>query len=215
MKKEDLIVEIKKYLAEITVINDQLSTYLDILDCIKNPDYLNKMNQAPAFFTLIILALKSSIVMGVSRLYDSNKDSKTIQKLINKSQSNSNSELFDNKLRQDFINEDNQSQVEVFIEKGDINGVLKRFIKELETIQESDWLRNIKDGRDKVLAHNDKKYFLNPESVPEIPVSDILKLTEFATKVCNEMLKYLNSEAVLTKSSNVGDLYKLIESIKS
>ena len=208
VEKENLIKEVKKFLSEITFINDQLSVYLDISASVDDPDCLDKLNQAPAFFTITILALRSNIIMGVARLFDADPEAKTIKKLIARSKSNK--KYFSSELKTGFIYEDDQEKGEVNIIKVDIDKMLNELDNELGCILASPSIENIKVSRDKIIAHNDKKYFLNKESVPKIPVEDIKRLTEFAEKSCNSLLKHLNGEVVATKSSNVNDLYKLI-----
>lgn len=213
VEKENLIIEIKRFLTEITIINDQLSVYLDIYACIEDPDCLLKLNQAPAFFTITKLALRSNIIMGVSRLFDSDPNVKSIKKLITRSKSSK--RLFKLEFNTGFIYEENQEKSEVSIIKIDIDKILNELDTELDCILASSSLENIKVSRDKVIAHNDKKYFLNKEAIPKIPVEDIKNLTEFAAKLCNELLKHLNGEVVATKSSNVNDLNKLIGLVKT
>lgn len=208
VEKEKLILEVKKFMSEITIINDQLSVYLDISASIVDPDCLEKLNQAPAFFTITILALRSNILLGVARLFDADQKAKTIKKLIAKSKSNK--KYFSSELKTGYIYEDDQENSEVNIIKVDIDKILNDLDTELSGILKSNSLEKIKVIRDKVIAHNDKKFFLNKESVPIIPLEEIEKLMEFAAKSCNELLRYLNGEVVATKSSNVNDLYKLI-----
>lgn len=212
VEKESLIIEVKKFLSEITIINDQLSVYLDIYASIDDPVCLDKLNQAPGFFTITILALRSNIIMGVARLFDSDPKAKTIKKLIARSKSNE--KFFAHELKTGFIYEDKEKG-EVNIIKFDIDKILNELDNELGCILASPSIENIKVSRDKIIAHNDKKYFLNKESVPKIPVEDIKRLTEFAAKSCNELLKHLNGEVVATKSSNVNDLNRLIGTAKS
>ena len=213
LEKENLIIEIERFLSEITIINDQLSVYLDIYACIEDPDCLLKLNQAPAFFTITILALRSNIIMGVARLFDADPEAKTIKKLIARSKSNK--KFFMHELKTGFIYEDDQEKCEVNIIKVDIDKMLNELDKELGCILASPSIESIKVSRDKIIAHNDKKYFLDKESVPKIPVEDIKRLTEFAEKACNALLKHLNGEVIATKSSNVNDLNRLIGTAKT
>ena len=83
-EKDLLVKEIKRYVEEVMMINDQVSVYSLLINCKKDEKCLEKLNIAPAFFSVIIYSLTVSIVLAVARLYDLDKSERTISKLIRK-----------------------------------------------------------------------------------------------------------------------------------
>jgi len=104
-------------------------------------------------------SLTSSILLAVARLYDIDSSEKTIIKLINMCKVNAN--LFDITKVHGYIDETNQEVETKVIYRSNFGD----FIEEIESryleIKHSEQLKKIKTLRDKIFAHNDKKYFID------------------------------------------------------
>lgn len=212
MDRAKLIEEIKRYLYELKMINDQIIVYSLIAECKNDDACLGKLNIAPVFFTVTVHSLTSSILLAVARLYDIDSSEKTIIKLINMCKVNAN--LFDITKVHGYIDETNQEVETKVIYRSNFGD----FIEEIESryleIKHSEQLKKIKTLRDKIFAHNDKKYFIDQSEAPVINVDEVNNIIESTYKTLSDLLLYLNGELFSPKSENSNDFIKLIESIQ-
>lgn len=211
IEKDNLIEEVKMYLNHIATAHDYFIAYKTIVDAV-NSDACNKIiNCAPAFFSVTLNSLSTSLEIELSKLYcDTHKDERTLLKLINKIQANT--KLFPKEITCSANLEDCEKHTsKEEIVKIDINReILKAMedIKKLEPI-----ISNLNLRRDKKVAHNDKKYFLLPKKIyvdSPMTMADFHFLIHFAGKLCNKFLCYLNSSVVSYNSLHSEDLMKLL-----
>lgn len=163
----DLCKELETYHIHYLYLCDLLEVYnqLDKMDC-------EKYNMAPTFFKITKCTYVDTFMICLARLYDSDKDAMSIPNFLNKCKKNSS--LFQNKL--------------LFENKID------SFINELTENEEySSAIQMIKMRRDKMFAHNDKKYFVNPQKDDSyLPMYKLWYLRDYTIKVLGFVASQLN-----------------------
>lgn len=195
VKEETLINEIELHLNEIINTKSCLIVYKQIIGKTQREIDLEKINQAPAFFRIVLYALRYSIIMGVSKMYDSNKDAKTIKKLIERCKTD---KKYFSKQRKD-------------TEK--IEDIFEDLEKKFLNLKVQEHMKPIKELRDKTYAHNDAKYFAGKFDIPKVPVENVEKLLNFADMACNKLLNRLSNTSISTNVVGVDDLDGLLSII--
>lgn len=210
-EKETLIKEIEMYLRHITMAHNYFIAYKSLIDSIDSEAFNNKINCAPAFFSVTYNALIDCLLLELSKLYcDSHNDERTLKKLINKVEAKA--KLFPTEITYGANSEDGEKYPNSIKTKTvNIHEKLRTIKQELETLEPI--IKKLNLRRDKKIAHNDKKYFLHPEQLQnESPLlmSELHKLIHFAGKICNNLLCYLNGSVVGYNSLQTEDLKELL-----
>ena len=199
------------YLRHITMAHSYFIAYKTLIDSIDSEAFNDKINCAPAFFSVTYNALIDCLLLELSKLYcDSHNDERTLKKLINKAETQA--KLF----HEAFTSGANVEDGDKFpsatkTKKVNIHEELSSVKQELETLEPIIGKINLR--RDKKIAHNDKKYFLKPEQLQnESPLlmEELYKLIHFAGKFCNKLLCYLNGGVVGYNSLQTEDLKQLL-----
>lgn len=210
ISKENLVEEIKMYLSHITVAHDYYIAWKTLVDSVNSKEFNGKINMAPAFFSVTLNALFDSLQLELSKLYcDTQKNEKTINKLINIAEANAN--LFPTDVVYGANIEDAENS-EFEIKKINIKNDLSRAKKDLEELKPI--IENINTRRDKKIAHNDKKYFLCPREIyidTPLTMSELHALICFAGDFCNKLLCYLNESIIGYNCFYTEDLKNLLE----
>lgn len=212
MTKEELILELRAYIDQISIVQSYFTAYMTLCDCIKH--YNKKINIAPGFFSIVKNALINSMCMCLAKLYSSGREEKTLTKLFNQIDANRN--LFpshiENEYSWGFANIKEQYKEETDINIGEEVNKARIKLKEFEPI-----INNLKGRRDKYLAHNDKEYFSDSYALAiDFPLDTygVRKLIEFAGDFCVQMLVYLSGTVYPYHIIGSDDLDFLLQSIK-
>lgn len=205
-EKEQIVCLIRQYLMNVTHVNNCLSI-LKTIDKAKE-NYGEKLNKAPTFFGVTQQAITKNIVVDTYKLFDFSLEDGNIRpnkKTRNIGQFLSMMEMKTKLLSQPIymgekIGEEPQKLVKTSIS---------------EFFEFADLLKKIKFQRDKIYAHNDKKFFLYKDQRElgeyNITYHEIEMLMVFATKTLNNFLHYLNEIPQATLSVNTDDLLDLFE----
>lgn len=134
--------------------------------------------KSPNFFRIVESACIDAMMMEFARLYDDDKSAKTIPSLLDKCMNNVT--LFTNKKKiENNINE------------------YKRKIKDDDYIPKA--ISTIKLRRDKIFAHNDRKFFVNPEKDNSyLPTYQLWFLRDFTGEVIHFLMDELESKVTKT-----------------
>ncbi len=210
-EREILIKEIEMYLSHITMAHSYFIAYKTLIDSIDSEAFNDKINCAPAFFSVVHNALIDCLLLELSKLYcDFRSDERTLIKLINKAESQA--KLFPSEITYGANVEDGEKYPALIKTKTvNIHEELRRIKQGLEILEPI--IKKLNLRRDKKIAHNDKKYFLKPEQLQsETPVlmEELYKLIHFAGKLCNKLLCYLNGSVVGYNSLQTEDLKDLL-----
>jgi hypothetical protein len=185
MTKEDIVIEIKIYLRNLTHVNDSFNIYKKLIELNSKPETLEFLNISPAFFQITSYSLEHTFIIGIAKIIDFHSD-KNIFKLIR--QCKYNHKLFKESYK------------------------IELFEHELELT--SDIINSIKERRDKFYAHADKKYFYDTDKMQDsapLTYNDFDKLVSVINEGLNGLLQDLNSEVFSKKSLNYNDIEKLVD----
>ena len=167
--KENLKKEIEGYYMQLFPLKDMIAVEKDVIG-------QEEMERAPNFTMIILCALSDAYMIGIMRLYEKSesKEERTIQNLIKKCKDNL--PLFDKQ-------EEKQAEV---------RSKLEEFEEALEHDYISNAIKTLKQRRDKIYAHNDKKYFGEKmlEDKSYFKMHHVWTLCDFAEKV----LKYISEQ---------------------
>ena len=148
---EELLYQMKdcgEYLSALAVLNEGFTKHNSTI-CI-----------AKDFFSVVQFSLINTIMVGVIKLYDRNKDSYSVPKCIA------------------MFKDVNMKQPEKLLEWDAANEQVQKNEKKLESYEEA--LKHLVTRRDKYYMHNDKGYFLN--------WSDLKKTATFSFDDARELL---------------------------
>jgi len=175
------------------------NAYIDVYQTINNArvKYNEKVNYAPGFFSVTIMALTNSIFMETGKLVDPHREAFSFYKLIN-------------------LCKDNQ---DVFFDQGDNNFDMKNEIIKTEKLlsELQPTIISLKTQRDNIYAHYDKKYFLDYSELLQIhPVSilDFMKILNCMASFCNLVLGILGNTYTIPRHTNNQDLINLLMKIE-
>lgn len=172
--KQNLIEEINIYYEHYTYMADVMAVH----DHIKHfYDYeRNKLETAFNFFCIANAATYDSCILSLARLYDNSEKSKNIANLILKCKKNI--FLFNN-------DKEVESKLIEFEEKMNNDTIV------------SPAINIIKYRRDKIFAHNDKKFFAHPENDDSyLPMYALWILRNFTKEVLSYLLKALGEKPI-------------------
>lgn len=164
----DLIEEIKAYHSQFRSISNMVAVSEQIYKFQLHKLEEETLQHAPFFFGVVDEALSESFMVGLSRLYDKSESTKTIPTLLKKCRTNK----------------------DLFPPDTGLDAALSEFEDKLlndKCLVHS--VEMITYRRDKVHAHNDKKYFQHPMDVLEksLPMYEIWALLRFT----EELLEFL------------------------
>lgn len=189
--KNDFLKELDGYFMQLSYLHDLDAVDKDILK------HNKEMERAPTFKLIIECALMNDYMITFMRLYDKDKNAKTIKKLIEKT--NCNIHLFPNS-KHDCI----KKKLSEFENTMNTNANISHAIEVLEM------------RRDKILAHNDSKYFgikqINDTSY--LPMHQLWELFFFTKEVLFYIFSLLSdnaTEPIQYKPQYNEDLSKLFE----
>ena len=155
ISKENLVEEIKMYLSHITVAHDYYIARKTLVNSVNSKEFNGIINMAPAFFSATLNALFDSLQLELSKLYcDTQKNEKTLNKLINIAEANAN--LFPMEVVYGANVEDAENS-EFEIKKINIKNDLSRAKKDLEELKPI--IENLNTRRDKKLLTMIKSIF--------------------------------------------------------
>lgn len=167
-----------------------LCDIMDVSQHMRSSSNLAK-EKAPNFFLVVESACIDTMMMEFARLYDDDSNAKTIPSLLDKCINNV--ALFtDNKEIENKINE------------------YKQKIKDDDYISKA--IATIKLRRDKIFAHNDKKFFIKPEKDDSyLPTYQLWFLRDFTGEVIHFLMDELESKVRKTTiyNSDLENLYKI------
>lgn len=134
--------------------------------------------KAPNFFRVVESACIDAMMMEFARLYDDDKNAKTIPSLLDKCMNNAT--LFTNK--KEIENKINEYKLKM---------------KDDDYIPKA--ISTIKLRRDKIFAHNDRKFFVNPEKDDSyLPTYQLWFLRNFTGEVIHFLMDELASKVTKT-----------------
>ena len=176
MSEEKLLDYAIQLLTHIRITFSYLNTYKSL--CTFHKQYYIAMNKAPLFFNITEYALVSALMMNLCKLYDGDKEALSFVKLKNICEQNQ--PLFPKYRKEKGMETDIPFS---------ISGLLSQVEKDLKEASKS--IEHLKIQRDKLWAHNDKKYFLNPKNVENTyPINwdEIEELLILANSFTNSVL---------------------------
>ena len=225
--KEKLIEECEIFINKIRFAN-ACTSILDTLSHNKNsPVWKREYEIAPVFFTITQMSLKRTILMETAKIFEVRKENIRIPKLCKQCK---NLKLFRKRKSsisiQKLIEHCKYSKL---FEKSS----LSQYTQLLDSLNPT--IKNLLRHRDKFLAHNDKKYFTNPNLLTkDFPISiygkdrrtieqsknnslaidyenGIIDLLGYAFSICENILNALTGENEKRQISytNVHDINEL------
>ena len=209
LSKDNLCIMIENCLERIRLAKDYLHLHRILNEC--QQEWLLEMNKSPAFFQIIMRGLQHSYIMETFKLYDSNKDSLSIEKLLDICQSNS------KYFRTEHIDihqsvDDNWPDEYITTKINTLDDIANA---KVELLNFATKINNLTIRRNKFYAHSDKRYVSNLKSLENnapFTYGDLDDLLMFANKICNTLLFNLNGRRYLTQSSNIEDVKNLFHS---
>ena len=187
--KQAMYLEIEAYMQHINFAYNCYEAYVSLCDI--NERYNDVLNLSPGFFTVTRFSLSKCLLLETAKLFcGSNKDERTIQKLIRIVQSNNSVFEYENaKTLCDVVH----------------NALANRFANTID---------KIKARRNKDLTHNDRLFFYgdkNPAEENYITPSEIEELLLYTFDVCNELLECLHYDEKVILINGANDISTLIE----
>lgn len=169
--RENLVKEIQTYYKHYLAVQNEVDVRDELFRMTLCEQGTANWNRAHFFFEVIFDALSDSLSISLARLFDKSEKSKSIPALIEKCKMN----------------------INLFQHPQDIQAALDSFSQELLN---DELLRNavptLQERRDKLYAHNDKKYFVEPEKVFQKPLH-MYQIWILLEKI-EQLLIYLLSE---------------------
>lgn len=164
------------------------------------------MNKAPAFFSLTIHSFHYSAIMGLAKIFEpASRDSKSINKFLN---------FIESHHKKIFLND--PITKEKLGRTSDIDE--STVIKHREKLNEVEpTINNLIAWRDKAFAHNDKKYFIDRESLGRdfpIKYKEFENLIELAAEILNTYQVGYNGTSTHIIPSNTYDVDTVIKALR-
>lgn len=161
-------------------------------------EHINELNLAPAFFTIILHSLFNDVIITTAKLYEHGRDTINLNKLINIAESH----------KKIFVYSDGKEPL--------LNNYeIKEHRKKIEIKQEQ--LDNLFTWRDRVYAHNDKKYFFEKSQVTKdakLTIENLNALIYDAWEMVNFYSLALEGKAWLLDSPDNLDVSKILSILK-
>lgn len=209
LSKDDFSNLLKQFFSRITYVTDCFDIYKHLKDLKKN--YLNQLNYAPAFFSIISISLVNTFIIELYKLYD-HKSLTSIQNLINQSQEYKSFFMKEHKIG--YLDEDTNECKDLSSIQIDIDNELRNCRKLLKNNAKR--IDNLRNQRNKFFAHLDENYKNNTKKlVDDFPVTfkDIEILLQTANEICNKITYAFDESSHSTKSSNVFDIDNLLKKL--
>lgn len=197
-------------MGHIRIVFAYLDTYKTL--CNNSKEHRDAMNQTPLFFTVIYRSLVHEIMIDMCKLFEDNKQVLSIKKFHSICEQNQ--KVFF-KVRQN----ENGDCTEI---PYNIKNILE--LAKNDFLKHSKAIKNLKEQRDTIWAHSDKRFVLNPNKVEnDSPVEwgVIEQLLQFASDFVNSIIMgltnsiespFFNSQRdCKTCSENVEKLLSLLE----
>ncbi len=197
MNKKELENEVEAYLKYYYIVKQEFDIYKYIK---QNAElYSRETKQIAYFLNPVLYSLLNSTLLAIYKLLD-NREEKNIYKVFN---------IFIQNLNEIVTNKNSKK------EKNEILKIINAKKEEIDSKQEL--LNNIKEYRDKIIAHSDKKYFAQPDQVFKdfnMKYEDLEKMLIIIEKILNELL-YIVCDTKFVFLEEYKDDYKyLLECIK-
>lgn len=152
-------------------IRETIKQYLICTDE-KDNRILETLNEFPSLFSVILDSMRYRIVIGLGNIFDHNKNSLSVKKLLNLCEQEG---------------------------KEEINIEVRKIMKELSNYK--DTIKNIKTLRDKMYGHIEIKYSLEVEDIYDIDFEFLksqillfLKMLNYIMKECVELSKKYDND---------------------
>ena len=213
MTKEELDAILNKMLREITIINTNWVMWNGLRDELQEGSEYNKLLEySPCFWTITLNNLLSKALLGTAKLYDENKDSLGLKRLINKCEQNQG--LFSKSctIKSTYAY---TGSSDTFTNSKNISDDIVMLREKYESVQKyRDQLMTL---RDKHLAHMDKKYFLIDSDLyckVALKKDAFEALIKTAGEIANCLLSNLSDTTVYIEYHNSDDYEILLHYIK-
>jgi AbiU2 len=193
--KEELRQYIDRMMHEIINVKSKYQLWCRIQE--RRKDRLEAMNIAPSFFTLTFHSLFNDVIITLAKLYDRKAQAGSIHKFLNIASQNI--QFFDYK-------DDPSDKLLVTQEK------IEEYRAGIE--DKNKIINHLFTWRDKVFAHNDKKYFFDRNQLlvdAELTTQNINDLIEYVRETINTFSIALDGKAWYPESSNVMDVDKVLD----
>lgn len=147
--RENLVKEIQVYYKHYVSIRNEVDVHDELYKMLLSSCETSNWHRARCFFEVVYDALANSFSMSLARLFDKSEKSKSISALIKKCKNNSS----------------------FFQHPQQVEERLDAFAKELCDDELLCYTYStLLERRDKLYAHNDKKYFTYPEKIMQKPL---------------------------------------------
>ena len=147
--QDSLKAELRAYFREYAAIQNSVDLHDELFKMTLNESGQKAWNRAPLFFSISFDALSDSFSISLAKLFDKDKSAKSIWNLIQRCKNESH----------------------FFPDAKKVKQGLGELEKELEqNCLVDNALCVLQNRRDKLYAHNDKKFFIKPEKVLEKPL---------------------------------------------
>ena len=213
MTKEELDAILNKMLREITIINTNWVMWNGLRDELQEGSKYNKLLEySPCFWTITLNNLLSKALLGTAKLYDEDRESLGLKKLINKCEQNQGL----------FPKSRTIKCTDAYTGNPDNFTISKNISADIVTLREKyESVRNYREQlmtlRDKHLAHMDKKYFLIDSdlySKVALKKDSLEELIKTAGEIANCLLSNLSDTTVYVEYHNSDDYEILLHYIK-
>ena len=170
--KQNLIEEINSYYAHYVYMADVMAVHNHMQSYVNQDSKM--LEVSPNFFKIVYAATIDCYMMTFARLYDNSEETKNMKNLIDKCKKN------------------------VFL-FSDIENTNKKLIEFENKMNNDEYISPaidiIKHRRDKIFAHNDKKFFIHQEKDPSrLPMYALWFLRDFTKEVLIYLLDALGEK---------------------
>lgn len=175
--------------------------------------YLKELNQAPHFFNFTMKAHLDDALLTLSRILDTSKDSLTIWKFLNFIECNK--EIFSTQTfcrrKKDTPYYEDQVKSHIPITPK----VIREDRQKLENLKET--MDSLNSWRDKVLAHNDRQFYLKSKissTVYPLQLQQLEKVMDTIVGILNRYSYAYDSSTLVKKFSGEDDIQSVMDSIR-
>lgn len=147
--QNNLKTELRAYFREYIAIKNSMDLWDELFNMTLNESGKEAWSIAPYFFSITYDALSDSFSISLAKLFDKDGSAKSMWNLIKKCKNESHLFPDAQKVKQELE-------------------MLEKELKQNCLVDNAPPL--LQDRRDKLYAHNDKKYFLKPEKIFEKPL---------------------------------------------
>lgn len=192
--RDSLKEELRAYYREYMAIRNSVDLHDELFRMTLNDPGKKVLGRAPYFFSIVYDALSDSFSISLAKLFDKGENTKSVQNLIERCKKESH--LFRNPEK--------------------VTEILEMLEKELkQNCLVGNALCVLQNRRDKLYAHNDKKYFRNQEKILEEPLH-IYQIWELLNWIKQVLMFLVNEMSVdvsdFTEYSEHPDLKNLLSS---